>query len=176
MHVHDEWYMCKYILSIDETLLKCSVTRCLGIWSLLTIKFVTTGRDAMSEIWYSAEVAGTIIVQCIPVLRPFIKDLHTSLTSRRLEATEPTRDEMSGWRGSTLIEKKGNGSLLSQSRDRDEEIGKSPGVFELSNIPEEPSRGPKLGHHADAYYSPSEVDLRIQASHTKPLRKENWPL
>lgn len=132
----------------------------------------------MSEIWYSAEVAGTIIVQCIPVLRPFLKDLHNSLTSRRLEATEPTRRDGSGWRGSTLVEKKGNGSLLSQSRD--EEMGKSPGMFELSNIPEESSGSrtplPKPGYSANAYYSPSEVELQIQAYHTKPLRKENWPL
>lgn len=144
----------------------------------------------MSEIWYSAEVAGTIIVQCIPVLRPFIKDLHTSLTSRRLEATEPTRSGGgSGWRGSTLVEKKGiNGSLVlssqqSSSLARDEELGlKSPGrnTFELSEIPEEPSQALKLGYHADAYYSPSEVDLRIQASHTQPMPanrpQSNWPL
>lgn len=137
----------------------------------------------MSEIWYSAEVAGTIIVQCVPVLRPFIKDLHTSLTSRRLEATEPTRSAGgSVWRGSTLVEKKGNGSLvLSSQQSRDEEMGmRSPGrgTFELSNIPEEPSQALKLGYHADAYYSPSEVDLRIQASHTKPvpLKSSNWPL
>lgn len=125
----------------------------------------------MSEIWYSAEVAGTIIVQCVPVLRPFIKDLHTSLTSRRLQATEPTRGE-SSWRGSTLVEKKG--SMLSQSRD--EESGKAAPMFELREIPEEPSQALKLGYHADAYYSPSEVELRIQASHTQPLRKANWPL
>lgn len=147
----------------------------------------------MSEIWYSAEVAGTIIVQCIPVLRPFIKDLHTSLTSRRLEATEPTRSGGgSNWRGSTLVEKKGNGSLMLSQQSRDEEMGtgcKSPtsaGAFELTKIPEEPSytqqQAPaatnKLGYHADAYYSPSEVDLRIQQSHTKPvpLRPGNWPL
>lgn len=154
-----------------------------------------TGRNAISEIWYSAEVAGTIIVQCIPVLRPFIKDLHTSLTSRRLEATEPTRSGGgSNWRGSTLVEKKGNGSLV---LSRDEEMGtscKSPtsaGAFELTKIPEEsaytqqqqqqqqaPSGTNKLGYRADAYYSPSEVDLRIQQSHTKPvpLRPGNWPL
>lgn len=141
----------------------------------------------MSEIWYSAEVAGTIIVQCIPVLRPFIKDLHTSLTSRRLEATEPARSgDRSGWRGSTLVEKKG--SILSQSRD--EEMGTNKNTYELGNIPEEssnnnsngsspnPSQALKLGYHADAYYSPSEVDLRIQQSHTKPMpmRKDNWPL
>lgn len=125
---------------------------------------------------YSAEVAGTIIVQCIPVLRPFVKDLHTSLTSRKLAATDPTKG--STWRGSTLLDKKGQESILSRS---DEENQKKFGSYELSEIPEEPSHALKFGHHADAYFSPSEVDLRIQASHTKPIppRRDNaanWPL
>ncbi|PSN75246.1 hypothetical protein BS50DRAFT_462296, partial [Corynespora cassiicola Philippines] len=41
-------------------------------------------RNAMSNIWYSSEVAGTIIVQCVPILRPLIRDIHTSLTSKKL--------------------------------------------------------------------------------------------
>lgn len=41
-------------------------------------------RNAHSNIWYSSEVVGTIIVQCIPVLRPLIRDIHTSLTSKKL--------------------------------------------------------------------------------------------
>lgn len=135
-------------------------------------------RDAVSEIWYSAEVAGTIMVQCVPVLRPFVKDLHTSLTSRKLAATEPSKG--STWRGSTLIEKKEGSSLFS----RDEESGqKSAGRFELAEIPEEIARAgaQKMGYSAEAYYSPSEVELGIQASHTQPLhanppRRENWPL
>lgn len=44
-------------------------------------------RNAHSNIWYSSEVVGTIIVQCIPVLRPLLRDIHTSLTSRRLGST-----------------------------------------------------------------------------------------
>lgn len=39
----------------------------------------------MSNIWYSSEVAGTILVQCIPVLRPFLLEVHTTLTSRERE-------------------------------------------------------------------------------------------
>ncbi|PSR82218.1 hypothetical protein BD289DRAFT_484015 [Coniella lustricola] len=150
MDTHDEWYM----------------------W-----------RDAMSEIWYSGEVAGTIIVQCIPVLRPFVKDLHTSLTSRRLEATEPTK-------GSTWLDSKSMGEKkVLVTITRDEENPHGAGVYELSDISEEPSshsssnnpsnnqiQPPAMGHHADAYFSPSEVDLRINAGHTQPLRKENWPL
>ncbi|KAF2126769.1 hypothetical protein P153DRAFT_388091 [Dothidotthia symphoricarpi CBS 119687] len=41
-------------------------------------------RNALSNVWFSSEVVGTIIVQCIPVLRPLIRDIHTSLTSKKL--------------------------------------------------------------------------------------------
>jgi hypothetical protein len=59
-----------------------------------------SGRNAMSNIWlviymsspsvshaadiyrFSSEVAGTIMVQCIPVLRPFVRDVTTSLKSK----------------------------------------------------------------------------------------------
>lgn len=44
-------------------------------------------RNAMSNIWYSSEITGTIIVQCIPVLRPLVQDIHTSLRSKRLGST-----------------------------------------------------------------------------------------
>lgn len=45
-------------------------------------------HNAMSNIWYSSEVAGTIMVQCIPVLRPLIKELGNSFASRKLPSTE----------------------------------------------------------------------------------------
>lgn len=107
------------------------------------------------------------------MLRPFVKDLHTSLTSRKLAATDPSRG--STWRASTQYDKKGlvggggTGSILSRS---DEESQKMM-AFELAGIPEEPSQALKLGYHADAYYSPSEVDLRIKESHTKPMPLHN---
>jgi hypothetical protein len=41
-------------------------------------------RNAMSNIWYSSEVVGTIIVQCLPVLRPLLRDMKTSMTSKRI--------------------------------------------------------------------------------------------
>ena len=31
-------------------------------------------RNAHSNIWFSSEIVGTIIVQCIPVLRPLLRD------------------------------------------------------------------------------------------------------
>jgi hypothetical protein len=45
----------------------------------------------MSNIWYSSEVAGTILVQCIPILRPFLREVHTSFTSREQEYHENGR-------------------------------------------------------------------------------------
>lgn len=127
-------------------------------------------RNAMSEIWYSGEVAGTIIVQCIPVLRPLIKDLHTSLTSKRLDTTRPAQTiGGSTWRGSTLVDHKKSvpsrsASILSKSEEK-----KSPGIFELMDIPEEPmatdQRFRQYGYHADAYYDPnsdSSVELPMQ--------------
>lgn len=48
----------------------------------------------MSNVWYSSEVAGTILVQCIPVLRPFLREVQRSLTSKRLpsdNSSAPTR-------------------------------------------------------------------------------------
>lgn len=127
-------------------------------------------RNAMSEIWYSGEVAGTIIVQCIPVLRPLIKDLHTSLTSKRLDTTKPAQTiGGSTWRGSTLVDHKKSvpsrsASILSKSEEK-----KPPGVFELMDIPEEPmatdQRFRQYGYHADAYYDPnsdSSVELPVQ--------------
>lgn len=44
-------------------------------------------RLGMSAIWYSSEVAGTIIVQCVPVLRTLIVEVSTTLQSRRLPST-----------------------------------------------------------------------------------------
>jgi hypothetical protein len=44
-------------------------------------------RNGLSQIWYSSEITGTIIVQCIPILRPILREIHTALTSKRLSST-----------------------------------------------------------------------------------------
>ena len=55
-------------------------------------------RLGMSAIWYSSEVAGTIIVQCVPVLRTLLSDVRTAHRSNtevtgteylELESPEP---------------------------------------------------------------------------------------
>lgn len=124
-------------------------------------------------------------MQCVPVLRPFLKDLHTSLTSKRLDATEPSQAK-STWRGSTLVDHKSKSissrtvSILSKNEEK-----KSPGLFELTEIPEEPGalhQGPKgFGYHADAYYEPSSgssMDLPVQGitTTTTTTQRLNGPL
>ncbi|ROW00793.1 hypothetical protein VMCG_06499 [Cytospora schulzeri] len=46
-------------------------------------------RQGMTEIWYQAEVAGTIIVQTLPVIRLSLQDLHVSLMPMKLNETHP---------------------------------------------------------------------------------------
>lgn len=142
-------------------------------------------RDAVSQIWYSAEVSGTIIVQCVPVLRPFIKDLHVAFTSKRLDATEPSRAQ-STWRGSTLVDQRSksipstSASILSKSEEK-----RSPGMFELTEIPEETGifdqTGKNYGYHAQAYYEPSSdsnAELRVKGitATTTTTQQLNGPL
>jgi hypothetical protein len=92
----------------------------------------------MSSIWYSSEVAGTIIVQCIPILRPFLRDIHTSLTSRKIGDTEDGRT--STWRSTINESKRGSANLnLHNSRhSHDNKKLSIPEVIALSDIPEEP--------------------------------------
>ncbi|KAL1864854.1 hypothetical protein Daus18300_007421 [Diaporthe australafricana] len=44
-------------------------------------------RQGHTEIWYQAEVAGTIIVQTLPVIRLLVQDLQMSLMSTKLNET-----------------------------------------------------------------------------------------
>ncbi|KAJ4360792.1 uncharacterized protein N0V89_001359 [Didymosphaeria variabile] len=54
-------------------------------------------RNGISNVWYSSEVAGTILVQCIPVLRPFLREVHASLTSKRLPSEGTTSRRSWAW-------------------------------------------------------------------------------
>ena len=104
-------------------------------------------RLAMSNIWYSSEVAGTIIVQCIPILRPFIREIHTSLTSKKLGST--TGDTYSVTPRSKFSAARMSADPFGDPRDNnysancwaersvleDDKVGKAPRI-ELSDIPE----------------------------------------
>ncbi|KAM3076812.1 hypothetical protein ACMFMG_003720 [Clarireedia jacksonii] len=48
-------------------------------------------RQGLSMVWYSSEVAGTIMVQCVPVMRPLVQEMHTSLTSAKLDGDTKRR-------------------------------------------------------------------------------------
>jgi hypothetical protein len=36
----------------------------------------------VSQVWYSSEITGTIMVQCIPILRPILRDYGSSLRTK----------------------------------------------------------------------------------------------
>ncbi|KAK7425960.1 hypothetical protein QQZ08_007542 [Neonectria magnoliae] len=91
-------------------------------------------RNGVSQVWYSSEVAGTIMVQCIPILRPILRNIHTSLTSRKLASTvdarsTPWTSKPSGNRAST--------GLHNNNNDSDDIEAESPARMELRDIPEE---------------------------------------
>lgn len=70
-------------------------------------------RNAHSNIWYSSEIVGTIIVQCIPVLRPLIRDIHTSLTSRKLASTADNTARRSKQPPAFGLDRNHNGHIFS---------------------------------------------------------------
>ncbi|KAH7139878.1 hypothetical protein B0J13DRAFT_558589 [Dactylonectria estremocensis] len=116
-------------------------------------------RNGVSQVWYSSEVAGTIIVQCIPILRPILQAFHTSLTSKKLGSYTDTQgttwlSKFSGNRVSTgvhLGNGKGHGNstviaanvAISDDEDDDHHNGRRGGAggdrVELRDIAEEPA-------------------------------------
>lgn len=75
-------------------------------------------RNGLSQVWYSSEITGTIIVQCIPILRPIVREIQTSRdASRRLESTAkahsqpPENKNVSGTHTSTTMDSKGRFSF-----------------------------------------------------------------
>ncbi|ORY64783.1 uncharacterized protein BCR38DRAFT_390532 [Pseudomassariella vexata] len=131
-------------------------------------------RNGQSMVWYSAEICGTIIVQCIPILRPFLREIHSSLTSRKLGDTEAGRTT-GGWR-SNVDGKRASSTITSAAHD---DTKKAPvESFALRKIPEE-AAADTIGQAWEPHtsYSPSEVDRAIKASHTGPLQPgDGWPL
>ncbi|PBP21120.1 hypothetical protein BUE80_DR008007 [Diplocarpon rosae] len=68
---------------------------CLDFDVVQDFKLGGNRRNGMSNIWFSAEVAGTIIVQCVPILRTFVRDIRTYNASKRLGDTEAEGEELS---------------------------------------------------------------------------------
>lgn len=117
---------------------------------------------------YSSEVTGTIIVQCIPILRPILREIHTSLTSKRLEST--TADGRSTTFGSKLS----SGKRMSTGINNNDKQGAE--RIALREIPEE--SGDDAGYwkkpNQSASSSPSETDFKPRPP-TAPL-PDMWPL
>lgn len=89
----------------------------------------------MSQIWYSSEITGTIMVQCIPVLRTFVRDMRTQAsTSVRISKTT---DGRSSFRVS-IYSKKRISSYSGQTMQDDHTGQWSPRSPQLQDVPESP--------------------------------------
>ncbi|KAI0177328.1 hypothetical protein BJ166DRAFT_21156 [Pestalotiopsis sp. NC0098] len=123
-----------------------------------------------SMIWYSAEVAGTIMVQCIPVMRTLLGEVSTlRWTGRKMTDGEEGRNITTEPRsrtsaGGTLRPSTTNDTDYTNARDNDDE-------FDLEALrPDGNKRGAVV---SQVSMTPSEVDRAIEASRTRPLE---WPL
>ncbi|ORY60240.1 uncharacterized protein BCR38DRAFT_350039 [Pseudomassariella vexata] len=130
-------------------------------------------RQGMLIIWYQAEVAGTIIVQSIPVLRPLIQEIRTANTSRKLTSAEGRYTTRGGIKNRHHMDERDDNMWLGTMGTTHTTVGRGS-------------------------MTPSEVLIAIQASHTAPLESlpspseylgppsnhpktslspnENWPL
>ncbi|RSL66533.1 hypothetical protein CEP54_003687 [Fusarium duplospermum] len=125
-------------------------------------------RNGMSQIWYSSEVAGTIIVQCIPILRPILRDIHTSLTSRRLDSTADG-GKSTGWTQSRSTKHMSTPLPLAEER-----AAGNPERVELRDIPEEQESTGGF-QFWDKNPAPEITPVANVMSPTSP-QSDNWPL
>ncbi|KAI9150308.1 hypothetical protein HJFPF1_10067 [Paramyrothecium foliicola] len=88
-------------------------------------------RNGMSQVWYSSEIAGTILVQCIPVLRPILRDVHTTWTSDRLDSSGRTPSTIFSKRFSSRV---GSTGINYANHFKDKEPAET---VELKAIPEQ---------------------------------------
>ncbi|KAF7550933.1 hypothetical protein G7Z17_g5385 [Cylindrodendrum hubeiense] len=100
-------------------------------------------RNGVSQVWYSSEITGTIIVQCIPILRPIVQSFHTSLTSKKLGSTTDAQSttwlsKFSGNRVSTGVNNNGT-AMLADERGLGGDNNTNNDRVELRDIPEEPA-------------------------------------
>ncbi|KAK9771792.1 hypothetical protein SCAR479_11580 [Seiridium cardinale] len=119
-------------------------------------------HQGLSMVWYSAEVTGTIMVQCIPVMRPMLGDMKTSLASRRFADAEHGR--------SATAEMKRRESTRARATTT-ADVDTTSEEFILEELQSAARRKSRM--MSQASLSPSEVDRAIVASRTQPLE---WPL
>lgn len=90
---YDAMYFCKFTFSQCHRFPRSHYPTLCLYGQLLTRVCQTPGRQGMSLIWYQAEVAGTIIVQTLPVIRHLVRDqsVQKSLVSVELNEIATTR-------------------------------------------------------------------------------------
>ncbi|KAI0133559.1 hypothetical protein BJ170DRAFT_166117 [Xylariales sp. AK1849] len=93
-------------------------------------------RNGISQVWYSSEITGTIIVQCIPILRTFLRETTTSSTLKKLGSTVESRSTALGSKLSTKRASNGVNDDLDTKRVD---------TIALREIPEEPEHMSKKG-------------------------------
>ncbi|KAI1855683.1 hypothetical protein JX265_006087 [Neoarthrinium moseri] len=128
-------------------------------------------RNGVSQVWYSSEVTGTIMVQCIPILRTIIKEIHTSLVTKKLESTltGDTRSMSFGSKRASAVSKRETtiGKRISASTYSDGSK-KGADIIALREIPEEPDHSwQRLGS-----LSAVDTERAIQTFHFS----DSWPL
>lgn len=117
---------------------------------------------------YSAEVAGTIIVQCVPILRPLLRDIHTGWTSKPLGDTEVSQTATWKSRRSTMT---GDSKRRSNFLNGDGNSKKGTEEIALKAIKEEPWETVK-GCNSSSLLS--ETDQSIPAVPAEPLFGDTW--
>jgi hypothetical protein len=118
-------------------------------------------RNGVSQVWYSSEVAGTIIVQCIPILRPILRDVHTVMTSDKLDSTGRTPSTIFSKRMSSRVGSNGI-NYAGTFRDGVDNV-------ELKPIPEQMNDSWEV-------LGPPASPERIRDSIQRPSKTDKWPL
>ncbi|CZT42540.1 uncharacterized protein RSE6_02463 [Rhynchosporium secalis] len=135
-------------------------------------------RNGMANIWYSAEIAGTIIVQCIPILRPLLRDIIVTTQSRRTggDSIDRSHHRSTAHRsqiGIATFDPKDAGvpPHITESYDHGTEE-----VYALDIIPEEPeTKRTSFVSHCPSFVSqsPSEIGRLTPTVNASPLTRDS---
>ncbi|KAG4432318.1 hypothetical protein IFR05_012197 [Cadophora sp. M221] len=131
-------------------------------------------RNGMSNIWYSAEVAGTIIVQCIPILRPFLRDIKTSMSSKRMGDSSLNRSQLASTARQSRISTTFDSKQFEDSNYHNSfnvSDKSTAEIFALDIIHEEPREMRRSSYVSE---SPSETGRLTPMVPAGPLLGDSW--